>query len=1531
MYESYEVGAQCWIPSPAAGWVGAEVTARREVGPSEVEVELLVDGGETVTKKLTEDPSPALPLRNPPQLEATSDLVTLSYLNEPSVLNAIRQRYSHLNIYTFSGIVLIATNPFARVDNLYTDEVVQMYNQMEREQLEPHLFSIAAEAFRCMKRDNADQTIVVSGESGAGKTMSAKYIMRYFATVEDPQKRAADPDTSHDLNDDVHGLSRVEREILATNPIMEAFGNAKTTRNDNSSRFGKYLEIRFDNSYEISGAKIRTYLLERSRIVFHPDTERNYHIFYQMMKGLTPSQLAELGLEGGLASFAYINAGSPDIEGVDDAADFHDTQAALGIVGVDETQQWRVLEILAALLHLGNIGLKPTSNSVLVSPEDPHLLHAARLLGVPSHLLAKWLVKKLIKVRTESSESSLDIKAATVVRDSISKYLYTALFDWLVAAVNAKLFTGNTADRFIGVLDIYGFEHFKHNSFEQFCINYANEKLQQEFNQHVFKLEQNEYAAEEIDWQYIDFVDNQPCIDLIESKTGILGLLDDESRVPSGSDDGFTQKLYGQLTGKPSFRKPRLGENSFIVSHYAHDVEYETAGFIEKNRDTVPDTIIDLLQGSENPFLKTVLDTQQPEEPPQPPPQQQQQQQALRPGPRGGALKRPTLGNIFKTSLIELMKTISSTNAHYIRCIKPNEEKKPWTFNGPMVLSQLRACGVLETIRISSKGFPGRHNYADFASRYEVLLDSAERKAATDPQTLAETVLKKYSDDGPGQYALGKTKVFYRAGMLAHLEKCRTKRTNSAATTIQSHVRMRQARTKLFTTLAFVRNLQTAVRAHMSRERLAKAQAERAIVGFQAAIRRYLARRELALAQTAVIGVQQRVRTIQALARLERDGREQAAVALQSLVRRQQARAAYARQVGALTTVQSMVRRRGARRQLQQLREDQHSVKHYEEAQYRMENKVVELQNLLSQKRDDHKSTTAELAAVQATLAAAEAKYSDLSTEHGTHRETAAQQQRELQSAIDKHQGEAAELRSEVHAQVEKMSSLQDTVAEQEQKLNELTLENQELRKKNQDLEEQVHLAQTTNIGAGSLMYQRTHTGGGESGVARSAPAYTGGQPHTAAALDENQLSEEEAQVNDQIEKFLRQDSVIKEELLTNLVKTLQYPQYKLGDSLPSRDALFPSNITNLIVSELWRFGFLDDSEGFLSAVMSSIQNVVDKGGSTETVLTMGPFWMTNAHQIYSFMALADANINNSEYLREQMASEELTQYQTLINLATTDSESTIFNIYFVYMKWLKKSLEKVMVSAIIDDQTIPGFKTETSQGIFQNFFSSSNHFKMDDLIMLFNKVLAPLQTLDLEHFYITQIFEEMVTFIGTKTFNDMIMRRNFLTWRRAVQINYNVTRLAEWLKFHKLDSAVAPLENITQASKLLQLKKNWEDDIDFLFDVFWSLNPSQIHRLMSNYQPLDYETPVSSHTLERVSEKIRDSPNANTQIALKVRSSGDAGPFQLAPPRMLENLEPYIPHRVHAPVLREFTEYTTRASRLAQEAQLAHSQEAHQ
>ncbi|KAJ1512880.1 Myosin type-2 heavy chain 1 [Coelomomyces lativittatus] len=938
----YSDGTQVWVQDEINGWLGAEVTGINQTS-TQIEIMVLTDRAQTMTFSTPLDtPSTDTlpPLKNPPMLEGIEDLTNLSHLHEPAVLHNIKTRYFRHSIYTYSGIVLIAMNPFQKVQ-LYSQDLVRAYSGKRRGELEPHLFAVAEDAFRGMLRDKKNQSIIVSGESGAGKTVSAKYIMRYFATAE------TDDFSANEIRQlDANTVSEVEQQVLATNPIMESFGNAKTTRNDNSSRFGKYIELLFDEKACIVGARIRTYLLERSRVAYQPESERNYHIFYQLCAGAPAAEKKELGLQSH-SQFFYLNqgGGTGTVAGVDDAAEFEMTQRALSTVGVSVNVQWQLFRVLAAILHLGNIQITETrSKEASVSIEDASLQKTCELLGIDLNAFHQALLKKTLITRGESIVTPLNAVQSITVRDSIAKFIYAGLFEWLMLQINQSLCPVRSYTNFIGVLDIYGFEHFKKNSFEQFCINYANEKLQQEFNQHVFKLEQELYVKEKIPWSFIEFNDNQPCIQLIEGKLGILALLDEDSRMPSGSDKGLIDKLYANFDKKHAFfMKPRFSNTSFVVKHFAYDVEYDVEGFLDKNRDTVPDEVIQMFANSMFDFLPRIVEAQLS-------PETVNASQANGISNNRKPVKQ-TLGSVFKQSLVQLMDTIHGTNVSYIRCVKSNSEKKPFHFEPQMVLNQLRACGVLETIRISTQGYPGRWTFEEFAHRYYFLVPSKLWNDFKDINKFCKRILEKTIPD-PDKYQIGATKIFFRSGQLAYLEKLRSETLDQRVILFQKNLRRRRAREYYLTLKKSTLIIQAWVRGHLARKKTKELRQRLAATKIQSFFRMFVCRKQYLHTRDSILKIQCAWRCYKARQEYISLKKEASALKIQTWYRSRTMVKKYQRQYQLVVLLQSCTRRWLSKRLLKQLKVEARSISHIKEISYRMESKVVELtQNLDSQEK----------------------------------------------------------------------------------------------------------------------------------------------------------------------------------------------------------------------------------------------------------------------------------------------------------------------------------------------------------------------------------------------------------------------------------------------------------------------------------------------------------------------------------------------------------------------------------------------------
>ncbi|XP_050996787.1 unconventional myosin-Vc [Acomys russatus] len=854
-----------WIPDPEEVWKSAEIAKDYRVGDRVLRL-LLEDGTELAYPV---DPGSLPPLRNPDILVGENDLTALSYLHEPAVLHNLRIRFAESKlIYTYSGIILVAMNPYKQLP-IYGDAIIHAYSGQNMGDMDPHIFAVAEEAYKQMARNNRNQSIIVSGESGAGKTVSARYAMRYFATVSKSSSNA-----------------HVEDKVLASNPITEAVGNAKTTRNDNSSRFGKYTEISFDERNQIIGANMRTYLLEKSRVVFQSENERNYHIFYQLCASAQQSEFKHLKL-GSADEFNYTRlGGSTVIEGVNDRADMVETQKTFTLLGFKEDFQMDIFRILAAILHLGNVQVTTVGNErSSVSEDDSHLRVFCELLGLETSKVAQWLCNRKIVTTSETVVKPMTRPQAINARDALAKKIYAHLFEFIVERINQALHFSGEQHTFIGVLDIYGFETFDINSFEQFCINYANEKLQQQFNLHVFKLEQEEYMKEGIPWTLIDFYDNRPVIDLIEAKMGILELLDEECLLPHGTDENWLQKLYNNFVNKNSlFEKPRMSNTSFIIQHFADKVEYQCEGFLEKNRDTVYDMLVELLRASK--FHLCAAFFQESPVPSSPFGEMitlKSAKQVIKPNSKHF---RTTVGSKFRSSLYLLMETLNATTPHYVRCIKPNDEKLPFEFDSKRIVQQLRACGVLETIRISAQSYPSRWTYLEFYCRYGILMAQQELSLG-DKKEVCKVALHRLIQDS-NQYQFGRTKIFFRAGQVAYLEKLRLDKLRQDCIMIQKHVRGWLQRRKFLRERQAARTIQQYFRGQQTVRKAITATALKeawAAIILQKHCRGYLVRSLYQLIRVATITIQAYTRGFLTRRRYRKLLQEHKAVILQKYAR----------------------------------------------------------------------------------------------------------------------------------------------------------------------------------------------------------------------------------------------------------------------------------------------------------------------------------------------------------------------------------------------------------------------------------------------------------------------------------------------------------------------------------------------------------------------------------------------------------------------------------------------------------------------
>ncbi|KAK6643275.1 hypothetical protein RUM43_004780 [Polyplax serrata] len=727
------------------------------------------------------------------------DMIQLSDLNEASLLWNLKIRYDKELIYTYVGSILVAVNPYKMFD-IYGLDMVKKYENQILGTLSPHLFAIGSSAYAALNKTGESQVVVISGESGAGKTESTKLVMQYLAAV----------------NKSPSNL--VTEQILEASPLLESFGNAKTVRNDNSSRFGKYLEVHF-NKGVIIGAKVTEYLLEKSRIVTQAAEERNYHVFYEMLLGLPESQRQSYGLLTPEKYFYLNQGGNCEIDGKVDRDDFQSLLSAMQVLGFTNDEQDTIFRILASVLHLGNVyfhrkQLRHGQEGVEIG-SDAEIKWTAHLLKLNADGIKDALMTKTTEARGERVQTPLTIDQSLDARDAFAKALYHTLFSWLVARINQIVYKGTKRTAAISILDIFGFEDFQENSFEQLCINYANENLQFYFNKHIFKLEQMEYAKEKIHWQTITYTDNVPIINLIAKKpVGILHLLDDESNFPKATDVSFLEKCHYNHALDELYSRPRMSSSEFGLKHYAGQVWYNVDGFLDKNRDTLRSDVVELLISSKIKLISTMFENYRNV--------YESTKTINKANGRFVTMKprTPTIAARFHDSLQQLLALMDKCNPWFVRCIKPNNDKAPMKFDMPIVVEQLRYTGMLETIRIRKTGYPIRLKFSQFYDRYRYFLpDRGATVARGTPYRELCRFIFEIKECNSNDYQLGTTRVFLRENLEREFEKERSEILHKAALTLQTNVRGYLARRKYHNIKRSTIKLQSAVRGWRERKK----------------------------------------------------------------------------------------------------------------------------------------------------------------------------------------------------------------------------------------------------------------------------------------------------------------------------------------------------------------------------------------------------------------------------------------------------------------------------------------------------------------------------------------------------------------------------------------------------------------------------------------------------------------------------------------------------------------------------------------
>ncbi|CAM0882390.1 unnamed protein product [Alopecurus aequalis] len=1004
------IGSHVWVADKDLSWIDGEV--------------FKIDGQNahvrtTKGKTVTANVSDIHPKDTEAPPDGVDDMTRLSYLHEPGVLDNLSVRYAKNSIYTYTGSILIAINPFQRLPHLVDVRTMEKYKGASLGDLEPHVFAIADVSYRQMMNEGKSNSILVSGESGAGKTETTKLLMRYLAFLGGRSGTG--------------GGRTVEQQVLESNPVLEAFGNAKTVRNNNSSRFGKFVELQFDKSGKISGAAIRTYLLERSRVCQTSSPERNYHCFYFLCSA--PSEDIKRYKLGDPSSFHYLNQSSCiRVDGINDAEEYLATRNAMDMVGITEQEQEAIFRVVAAVLHLGNInfakGSEADSSVIKDDKSRFHLNTAGELLMCDCEKLENALIKREINTPEGVITTTVGPNSATISRDGFAKQIYSRLFDWLVNRINASIGQDPSSDKLIGVLDIYGFESFKTNSFEQLCINFTNEKLQQHFNQNVFKMEQEEYTREQINWSYIEFVDNQDVLDLIEKKPGgIIALLDEACMFPKSTHETLSQKLYEKFKNHKRFAKPKLSRTAFTIQHYAGDVTYQSDHFLDKNKDYVVAEHQELLNASRCSFVSVLF-----------PPASEENTKSS---------KSSSIATRFKMQLHELMETLSSTEPHYIRCVKPNNVLKPAIFENTNVLQQLRCSGVLEAIRISCAGYPTRKQFHDFLHRFRILAPEI-LKEKNDEKLTCQKVLDKIGLQG---YQIGRTKVFLRAGQMAELDARRTEVRNTAARGVQSQFRTHVAREQFLMRRNASVCLQSFVRAKLACKLHGFLRQQAAALKIQKNIRCYFARRTYSQLCLSAITLQTGLRTMAARNEFNSRNQNKASIHIQSRWRRHRDSLSYIKLKRAALTYQCAWRGKIARRELRQLKMAARDTQALKVAKEKLEERVEELTSRLSLEKklrtDLEKSKAAEVSKLQSALHDMEQRVEEA---------TAMQESESAKKAVEEALAQEREKISSLNSEIEGLKVLLGTEREEnnvtKKALDDAQETNDELNRKVEDADE---------------------------------------------------------------------------------------------------------------------------------------------------------------------------------------------------------------------------------------------------------------------------------------------------------------------------------------------------------------------------------------------------------------------------------------------------------------------------------------------
>ncbi|XP_047149633.1 myosin-6-like isoform X2 [Vigna umbellata] len=1466
------VGSHVWVEDSQEAWIDGEVL---EVKGGEIKV--LCTSGKTVVVK----PSSVYHKDTEAPPCGVDDMTKLAYLHEPGVLDNLRSRYDINEIYTYTGNILIAVNPFIRLPHLYDSHMMAQYKGAGFGELSPHPFAVADAAYRLMINEGISQSILVSGESGAGKTESTKLLMRYLAYMGGRTNNAAEGRT-------------VEQKVLESNPVLEAFGNAKTVRNNNSSRFGKFVEIQFDKSGRISGAAIRTYLLERSRVCQVSDPERNYHCFY-MLCAAPPEDIQKFKL-GNPREFHYLNQTNCfELEGVDESKEYRDTRRAMDVVGISSEEQDAIFRVVAAILHLGNIEFAKGTEMDSSVPKDEkswfHLHTAAELFMCDAKALEDSLCKRVIVTRDETITKWLDPESAALSRDALAKIVYTRLFDWLVDKINNSIGQDPDSTSLIGVLDIYGFESFKTNSFEQFCINLTNEKLQQHFNQHVFKMEQEEYKKEEIDWSYIEFVDNQDILDLIEKKPGgIIALLDEACMFPRSTHETFSQKLYQTFKNHKRFSKPKLSRSDFTICHYAGDVTYQTELFLDKNKDYVVAEHQALLYASKCPFVSGLF----------PPSPEESSKQS----------KFSSIGSRFKQQLQALLETLSATEPHYIRCVKPNNLLKPAIFENKNVLQQLRCGGVMEAIRISCAGYPTRKTFDEFADRFGLLAPEAIDRSS-DEVTACKRILEKVGLKG---YQIGKTKVFLRAGQMADLDTRRSEVLGKSASIIQRKVRTFLASRSFISIRLSAIKIQAACRGQLARQVYEGLRREASSLMIQRFFRMHVAKKAYKELYSSTVSLQTGMRGMAARSELRFRKQTRAAIVIQSHCRKYLALHRFTNLKKATIATQCAWRGKVARQELRKLKMAARETGALQAAKNKLEKQVEDLTlRLQLEKRlrvDIEESKTQENEKLQSALQEMQLQF----------KETKLLLQKEREAA--KREAERAPVIQEVpvvdHALLEKLtseneklktlvSSLEEKIGETEKRYEEANKISEERLKQTLDAESKIIQLKTAMQrleekfsdmeSENQVLRQQTLLNSSSKTMSEHLSTHISEKLENGHHVGEDHKISE-AQSVTPVKKFgtesdgkLRRSFIERQhenvDALVNCVTrnigfhhgkpVAAFTIYKCLLHWKSFEAERTSVFDRLIQMIGSAIENQDDNDlmaywlSNMSALLFLLQQSLKSGGSADATPVKKP---PNPTSLFGRMTMgfrsspSSASLPTPEVVRKVEA-----KYPAL--LFKQQLTAYVEKIYGILRDNLKKELASLLSLCIQAPRT--------SKGVLRSgrsFGKDSPMGHWQSIIESLNTLLCTLKENFVPPVLIQKIFTQTFSYINVQLFNSLLLRRDCCTFTNGEYVKAGLAELELWCcqaKEEYAGSSWDELKHIRQAVGFLVIHQKYRISYDEIInDLCPIMSVQQLYRICTLYWDANYNTrSVSPDVLSSMRVLMaEDSNNAQSDSFLLDDSS---------------------------------------------------------